>query len=153
MPDNSEEAFELLSKDAASIGLSHREILSCFSEWLLVNCWRFDGKDFHIFGNFKAADDQTEIVNDQGRRSFQGRMGDAKRDKTRAAVMGALDSKGFVDLGFQLKVDDGPPRPFRTYAQYKLGEDGSDTLIGVSFECLKPLRQVAISDETGSKAA
>ena len=145
MLDKSEDAFEVLSRDAESIGLSHRDVLSCFSEWLLVNCWRFDGQDFYIFGNFKAADDQT-------RRSFQGRMGDAKRDKTRAVVMGALDSKGFVDVGFQLKVDDGPPRPFKTYAQYRRGDDGSDTLIGVSFECLKPLRQVAVSDEAGSEA-
>lgn len=153
MHDEYDGAFQQLMRDAAVMGMSEREIVACFSEWLLINCWRFDGEAFRIFGNFRSIDDVAELVEKDGNRSFQGKMGDAKSAIAREKLSQAMDARGFSSVRHAMRVDDGPARDFISIGQYKPQEDGSPGLIGVTFERLKPLRQLAVTENTRDEAA
>ncbi|MCD2173901.1 hypothetical protein [Rhizobium sp. C4] len=153
MHEENDVAFEQLMRDAAVIGMSERDIVACFSEWLLINCWHFDGADFRIFGNFRGLEHMTEIVEKDGNRSFQGKMSEAKSAMARANLARAMDAKGFSSVRHPMSVDDGPPRDFISIGQYKQEDDGKPGLIGVTFECFKPLRQIAVTESAQDQAA
>lgn len=146
MQEVNDGAFLQLMQDAAIVGMSEREIVACFSEWLLINCWRYDGKDFRIFGNFRGPGDEVNIVHVDGHTSYQGRMSDAKRAQVREKIMSALETRSLGVVHYSMPVDDGPVRDFVSVAEYRPLPDGVDGLIGVSFECFKPLRQVAYAE-------
>ncbi len=153
MRDEQDDAFQQLMLDAAKVGMSEREIVSCFSEWLLINCWRFDGKDFRIFGNFRGPGDEVEAVEQDGLTSFQGKMSDVKRAQVRARIFSALESEAPAIVHYSMPVDDGPVRDFVSIARATPQPDGSQGLIGVSFECFKPLRQVAFAESSARDAS
>ncbi len=153
MHEEDDGALQRLLENAAAVGMTEREIVACFSEWLLFDCWRFDGKDFHIFGNFRAVDDVAVAVEDQGQLSFQGKFGDEGREVARAKMLDTLERKGSAVVHYPLKIDDGPTRDFVSIGQYKPMADGSDGLVGVAFERFKPLRQVSVSERSATGAA
>lgn len=153
MQSVNDDAFELLMRDAAVIGMSERDIVACFSEWLLMNCWRCDGAEFQIFGNFRSFDDEAALVEKDGNRSFQGKMSETKSAMARQALAKAEDATGISHVRHAMRVDEGPARDFITIGRYKPNADGSPGLIGVTLEALKPLRQVAVTETAGDKAA
>ena len=153
MHDEYDGAFQQLMRDAALIGMSERDIVACFSEWLLMNCWRCDGADFHIFGNFRSFDDETVLVEKDGSRSFQGKMSETKSAMARQALAKAEDASGISFVRHPMRVDEGPARDFISIGRYKPNDDGTPGLIGVTFEALKPLRQVAVTEPANDRAA
>lgn len=153
MHEDDDGALPRLLQDAEAIGLSEREIVACFSEWLLFDCWRFDGEDFRIFGNFRAVDDIGAVVEEQGAVSFQGRFGDEGRNIALAKLLGALEAKSSAIAHYPLKIDDGPARDFVSIGEYKPLANGSDGLIGIAFEAFQPLRQVSVNEKPVAGAA
>ena len=153
MEDDFDGAFQQLMRDAAVIGMSEREIVACFSEYLLINVWHYDGADFRIFGNFRGREHMSELVEKDGIRSFQGKMSEAKSAITRENLAKAMDAKGLSSVRHPMWVDDGPARDFTSIGQYKAEDDGTPGLIGVTFECFKPLRQIAVTEKSIDQAA
>jgi hypothetical protein len=153
MQDEDDGAFQQLMRDAAVMGMSERDIIACFSEWLLFNCWHYDGADFRVFGNFRGPEHLSELVETDGSRSFQGKMTDAKSAITRSNLARAMDAKGLSSVRHPMRVDDGPARDFTSIGQYKPEDDGAPGLIGVTFECIKPLRQIAVTENSQDLAA
>ncbi|MET3611816.1 hypothetical protein ABID16_000121 [Rhizobium aquaticum] len=146
MQEDYQDAFRQLMHDAPLVGMSDREIVACFSEWLLFDCWRFDGKDFHIFGNFRAIADIVDVVEVDGQITYQGRFSEEGRDLAREKLFPALESKGLMVAHYPLQVGDGPNKDFVSIGEYKPLEDGSCGMIGVAFERFSPLRQVSVSE-------
>lgn len=153
MQENHDDAFRHLMRDAAIIGMSEHEIVACFSEWLLFDCWRFDGRDFHIFGNFRAVDDIADKVEEGGQTSFQGRFGEEGRRIAREKLFSALETRSTAVAHYPLKVDDEPSREFVSIGEYRPLADGADGLIGIAFERFRPLRQVSFSEGSSERAA
>ncbi|HWU64578.1 MAG TPA: hypothetical protein VN112_21365 [Ensifer sp.] len=152
MQDDNDAAFRQLMRDAAALGMSGRDIVSCFSEWLMIDCWRFDGRDVHIFGNFCAVDEVVEVIEANGRSAFHGKIKDDARAQAREAFLEAMREKRGTTAHYPVKVDEGPLRDFVSIGTYRRFDDGTEGLIGVAFECFKPLRQIAISEEGASLA-
>ena len=153
MHNQDDGAFQQLMRDAAIIGMSERDIVACFSEWLLFNCWHYDGADFRIFGNFRGLEHVSELVEKDGSRSFQGKMTEAKSAIARGNLAKAMDAKGLSSVRHPMRVDDGPARDFLSIGQYKAEDDGTPGLIGVTFECFKPIRQIAVTENSLDQAA
>ena len=153
MEEDYRDAFGQLMQDAALIGMSDREIVACFSEWLLFDCWRFDGKDFRIFGNFRAVTDIVDVVEVQGQVTYQGKFSEEGRRIAREKLFGALESRSLAVAHYPLKVDDGPNRSFVSIGEYKPLSDGADGLIGIAFESFSLMRQISVSDRTDARAA
>ncbi len=153
MEEDYRDAFGQLMQDAALIGMSDREIVACFSEWLLFDCWRFDGKDFRIFGNFRAVTDIVDVVEVQGQVTYQGKFSEEGRRIAREKLFGALEAKGLAVAHYPLKVDDGPDRNFVSIGEYKPLSDGADGLIGIAFESFSLMRQISVSEEADASVA
>lgn len=147
------DAFEHLLRDAAAVGMSEREIVACFSEWLLFDCWRFDGRDFKIFGNFRAVKDIVDVVEVEGQITYQGKFSEEGRVIAREKLFGALEARSLAVAHYPLKVDDGPDRSFVSIGEYKPLKDGSDGLIGIAFESFSLMRQVSVSEQAETRTA
>lgn len=141
-----DEALAALLEEAERFGMSGSDILSCFAEWLHISYWRFDGEDFQVVGNFVTVGDEVVSAEENGQLVVRRNKEDTERHAARDTLLRLMKQQGEANLTLPLKIDDGPRRTFRLLGKYKRLEDGGDGMVGTSYECFRPLRQIAVSE-------